>query len=155
VAPIVDFEREGLFDELERAERLMLLKELCQDGVPVQELRRRTGKGTLVFLPAERMIAGRERYTAAKVADLAGADLGFLLAARRTIGLPVPGPDEHVYIEADLETVRTASVATAAGVSEEEILELMRTLDSPARGVAMSVLPNGGHSVSPLSRGHG
>jgi adenylate cyclase len=136
--PIVDFGREGLLDGLdgqERAERLALLKQLSQDGVPVEELRRHTAEGTLVFLPAERVIAGRERYTAAEVAELADADLGFLLAARRAMGLPVPGPDERVYIEADLDAVRTASVARAAGISEEGILELMRTL---GRGLSQS-----------------
>jgi adenylate cyclase len=136
--PVVDFGREGLLDGLdghERAERLMLLEQLFGDGAPMQELRRYTAEGTLVFLPAERVIAGRERYTAAEVAELAGAEVGFLLAARRAMGLPVPGPDEQEYIEADLEALRTAGVARAAGISDEGILELMRTL---GRGLSQS-----------------
>ena len=44
------------------------------------------------------------------------------------MGLPIPGPDEPVYTEADLESVRMTDVFRAAGISDEEILDLMRTL---------------------------
>jgi adenylate cyclase len=135
---IIDFEREGLLDgldEQERSERLMLLTQLFQDGVPMQELGRRTSEGTLVFVPAERVIVGAARYTAAQVADLAGVEVGFLLAARRAMGLPVPGPQERAYVEADIEAVRTANAAREAGISEEEMLEVIRTL---GRGLAQA-----------------
>ncbi len=134
----VYFEREGLLDgvgEPGRTERLMLLEQLSRDGVPVAELRRHTAQGTLVFLAAERVIAGPARYNAAQVAELAGVEVSFLLAARRAMGLPVPGPDERSFLEADVEAVRTASVAREAGISEEEMLELIRTL---GRGLARS-----------------
>jgi hypothetical protein len=36
------------------------------------------------------------------------------------MGLPVLAPDERAYIEADIEAVRTATVAREAGISEEE-----------------------------------
>ena len=65
----IDFAAEGLLDGLEgeqRAERLALLEQLAAEGVPLTELRRTTASGTIMFLPAERVIGGRERYTAAR-----------------------------------------------------------------------------------------
>jgi adenylate cyclase len=47
---------------------------------------------------------------------------------RRAMGLPIPGPDEAVYTEGDLESVRMTGVFREAGISDEEILDLMRTL---------------------------
>jgi adenylate cyclase len=135
---VLAFAAEGLLDGLQgpqRAERVMLLRQLAGEGVPMEELRAHAAQGTLVFLPAERVIAGSERYTGAEVAERAGVELGFLLAARRAMGLPVPGPDERLYIEADVGAVRTANLARAAGVSEEEMLEIIRTL---GRGLSRS-----------------
>jgi len=127
----IDFAAEGLLDGLEdehRAQRLALLKQLAADGVPVGELRRGTANGTIMFLPADRVIVGNERYTAAQVAELAGVELDFLVAARKAMGLPIPEPDEAVYSEAELESVRTIHVSRAAGISDEEIIELNRVL---------------------------
>jgi adenylate cyclase len=135
---VLAFAAEGLLDGLQGpqlSERLMLLRQLVGEGVPVEELRRHAAQGTLVFLAAERVIAGSERYTGAEVAERAGVEVGFLLAARRAMGLPVPAPDEPLYIEADVEAVRAANLARAAGVSEEEMLEIIRTL---GRGLSRS-----------------
>lgn len=133
-----DFERAGLLDGLEgdaRAERLALLARLAEEGTTLEELERYTAEGTIVFLPAERVIAGPQRYTAEEIAELAGVDLDFLLAARRAVGLSVPAPGERAYVQADLDSIRTAAVARAAGISEPEMLELMRIL---GRGLAQS-----------------
>ncbi|HEY5343659.1 MAG TPA: adenylate cyclase regulatory domain-containing protein [Solirubrobacteraceae bacterium] len=127
----IDFAAEGLLDGLEgvqRAERLALLRYLAADGVPLAELQRTTASGTLMFLPAERVIGGRSRYSAREIAERTGTELDFLIAVRRAMGLPIPGPDETVYTEGDLESVRMTSVFREAGVSEEEILDLLRTL---------------------------
>jgi adenylate cyclase len=129
--PRIDFEAEGLLEGLEgeqRVERLTLLEYLAADGVPLSELHRHTAEGTIVFLPAERVVGGRERYTAEQVVRRTGIDLEFLLAARRAMGLPIPALDDPVYIEADIEAVGLAHVARGAGISEEEIFELLRTL---------------------------
>ncbi|MGO8905537.1 MAG: adenylate cyclase regulatory domain-containing protein [Solirubrobacteraceae bacterium] len=132
------FDVDGLLDGLagpERAERKSLLQELFDAGVSLSELRRHAAQGTLIYLAAESAIAGTERYTAAEVADLAGVDVGFLLAARRAMGLPVPGPEERSYVQADIEGVRTAALARDAGISEEEMFEVIRTL---GRGLSRS-----------------
>jgi adenylate cyclase len=127
----IDFAAEGLLDGLEgsaRAERLALLEQLAEEGVPLAELQRTTASGTVIFLPADRVIVGSERYTATEVAELSGVELDFLMAARRAMGLPIPEPDDAVYTEAELESAARTLVAREAGISDEEILELLRVL---------------------------
>jgi adenylate cyclase len=127
----IDFAAEGLLDGLDgeaRSERLALLESLAADGVPLNELRRSTASGTLMFLPADRVIGNGERYTAAEVAKLSSVDMEFLVAARRAMGLPIPEDDEPVYTTAELESVRMIETARAAGISDEDSLELLRVL---------------------------
>ncbi|HEX5853151.1 MAG TPA: adenylate cyclase regulatory domain-containing protein [Solirubrobacteraceae bacterium] len=127
----IDFAAEGLLDGLdgeERSERLALLESLAAEGVPLHELRRSSTSGTLMFLPADRVIGDGERYTAAEVAELSSVDMEFLLAARRAMGLPIPEDDEPVYTEAELESVRMIETARAAGISDEDSLDLLRVL---------------------------
>src|ERR1700720_1350690 len=127
----IDFAAEGLLDGLEgeaRAERLTLLEQLTAEGVPLSELRRTTASGTVIFLPAGRTIVGPERYTSVEVAELSGIELDFLVRVRRAMGLPIPEPDEAVYTEADLEQTRMIHVGRAAGITDEDLLELMRVL---------------------------
>jgi adenylate cyclase len=127
----IDFDAEGLLDGLEgeaRAERLTLLEELTAEGIPLSELRRTTASGTILFLPADRVIVGSERYTATQVSQLSGIDLDFMVRVRRAMGLPIPEPDDAVYTEADLEQTRRIHVGRAEGISDEDLLELMRVL---------------------------
>jgi adenylate cyclase len=134
----IDFEAEGLLEGLEgeqRAERLALLEQLAGEGVPLAELRRTTAAGTIIFAPADRMIVGPDRYTAAEIAKLSGIELGFLEAARRAMGLPVPEPEEALYTDAELESARMIHVGRDAGISDDELLELLRVL---GRGLAQA-----------------
>jgi adenylate cyclase len=127
----IDFVAEGLLDGLEgeaRTERLALLEQLAGEGVPLSELRRTTASGTVIFLPADRVIVGEERYTAAEVAGMSGVEEDFLVKARRAMGLPVPEPGEAVYTEAEVESAKRTLLAREAGISDEEILELLRVL---------------------------
>jgi adenylate cyclase len=126
-----DFAAEGLLDGLEgrpRAERLVLLEELAAEGVPLSELHRSTEAGTILYLPADRVIGSRNRYTAIQISELTGLDLEFLTQLRRAMGLPIPDDEEPVYSDAEIESLRQVPVARAAGLSEEEILDLMRVL---------------------------
>src|SRR5205085_5580807 len=104
----IDFEAEGLLDGLDgeqREDRLALLGHLATEGVSLSEMRTATASGALPFLPAERVIGGRNRYTLAEAGERTGIDPDFLHAARRAIGLPIPGPDEAVYTEEDIEAL--------------------------------------------------
>jgi adenylate cyclase len=127
----IDFAAEGLLDGLEgaqREERLSLLRTLAADGVGLAELRRSTAAGAIIYLAADRVIVGTERYTASEVAELSGIDEGFLVKARRAMGLPIPEADEAVYTEAEVETTRMIHIARDAGISDEELLDLLRVL---------------------------
>ena len=129
--PEIDFEAEGLLDGLEgerRAERITLLRELAAEGVPLAELRRSTAAGTILYLPADRVIGSRDRYTAAQVAEITGVELDFLTQLRRAMGLPIPDDDDAVYSEQEIDSVRQVHIARAAGLSDEEVLELLRVL---------------------------
>jgi adenylate cyclase len=134
----IDFAAEGLLDGLEgapRDERLALLRRLNADGVPLAELRRATAAGSILYLPADRVIVGGERYTSREVVELSGVDESFLIAARRAMGLPIPEPEEAVYTEAEVESTRMIHVARDAGLADEELLDLLRVL---GRGLAQA-----------------
>jgi adenylate cyclase len=88
-----------------------------------------------MYLPADRVVVGTERYTAGDVARLADVDEGFLVAARRAMGLPLPDPGEAVYTAAEVEMTRLIHVARAAGITDGELLELLRVL---GRGLAQA-----------------
>jgi adenylate cyclase len=127
----IDFAAEGLLDGLEgaeRSERMALLESFTAEGIPLTDLRRATGNGTLMFLPADRVIVGSERYTSEQVAELSGVELAFLESARRAMGLPIPEADEAVYTDADLEASRMIHIARDAGITDEEVLDLLRVL---------------------------
>jgi adenylate cyclase len=136
--PHIDFAAEGLLEGLEgqeRRERHELLQRLAGEGVTLEQMRRSIEAGNLVFLPADRVIGGPARYTAAEVAALTGIELDFLLAARRAMGLPIPEADEAAFSENDVEAARNHRTAREAGVSEEDLLEMLRVL---GRGLAQA-----------------
>jgi adenylate cyclase len=134
----IDFAAEGLLDGLDgkaRAERLALLEALAAEGVSLAELRRTTASGTVIFLPADRVIVGDRRYTAQEVSEKSGVEPEFLMAARRAMGLPIPEPDEAVYTDAELESARRILIAREAGIPDEDSLDLLRVL---SRGLSQA-----------------
>jgi adenylate cyclase len=139
--PAIDFEAEGLLDGLEggdRSERLALLQRLAADGWALPELRRAAANDTLMFLPAERVMVGPERYTQAEIAERSGVELDFLEAARRAAGLPNPEPEEAIFTDLELESAQMLRAAREAGLSDAEILELGRVLGRALSQVAES-----------------
>jgi adenylate cyclase len=129
-API-DFESEGLLEGLEgeeRSERLALLERLAADGWQLPELRSATASDSLIFLPAERVIVGSERYTQEQISERSGVEIDFLEAVRRAMGLPTPEPGEPSFTDLELEAAQMVRAARDAGVSDAEILELTRVL---------------------------
>ncbi len=127
----IDFDAEGLLEGLEgemRADRLALLEYLAGDGVTLAELRRATASGTLMFLPAERIIGGRNRYTSAEVAARTGVGGDFLEAVSRAMGLPITPEEEAVYTDSEVEVLEMTSLFRAAGITDEEMLDVVRAL---------------------------
>jgi adenylate cyclase len=131
-APEIDFAAEGLLDDLDgeaREARLVLLKELAADGVPLEELREAVNAGRLALLPVERALAGDgERYTAREVAEIVGIDLEQLRRFSAALGVPYTDPDESRATEADLEAARRMKAFRDAGLPEEGMLQVARTI---------------------------
>jgi adenylate cyclase len=128
----IDFEAEGLLDELEgelRAARLALLEELVADGVSLDELREAVAAGRLTLLPVERALAGPgPRYTPREVAEKSGVELELLQRFSAALGVPYPDPDQRTATEADLEAACNAKAFRDAGLPEEGMLQVARTI---------------------------
>jgi adenylate cyclase len=130
--PEIDFAAEGLLDELggeAREARLALLQRLSSEGVELEELREAIAAGRLTLLPVERTIAGDgPRYTPREIAALAGVDLDLLERFSAALGVPYPGPDEREVTEAELEAARRIKAFRDAGLPEEGMLQVARTI---------------------------
>lgn len=128
----IDFEAEGLLEGVEgeaRAGRLQLLERLAGEGVSLEELREAVEAARLTLLPAERALAGDgRRYTAREVAELSGLDVEVLQRASAALGIPNPDPDERTLTEADLEAARRTKAFRDAGLPEEGMLQVARTV---------------------------
>jgi adenylate cyclase len=129
---MIDFEAEGLLDGVEgaaRADRLALLKQLDGEGVPLEELREAVAVGRLTLLPVERGLAGDgSRYTREEIAEMSGADLDLLQRASGALGLPCPEAGERTLNESDLEAARRVKAFRDAGLPEDGILQVARTI---------------------------
>jgi adenylate cyclase len=130
--PEIDFAAEGLLDDLgddAREARLTLLEELAAEGVPLEELRQAVSAGRLALLPVERALAGDgRRYTAREIAEIAGIDLEQLRRFSAALGVPYADPDEPRGTEADLEAARRMKAFREAGLPEEGMLQVARTI---------------------------
>jgi adenylate cyclase len=128
----IDFEAEGLLDGLEgraREARRQLLEQLAGEGCTLEELKEAVGAGRLTLLPVERAVAGEGgRYTARDVADRAGIDLDTLQRFRAALGIPYGDPDERRGTEADLEAARRMKAFLEAGLPEDGMLQVARTI---------------------------
>jgi adenylate cyclase len=127
-----DFKAEGLLDSLDGdagEARLRLLEELEENGVPLDELRAATEEGRLALVPLERALAPPgERLTFAEMAERAELEPEFLAKLVRALGLPMPEDDEAIFTEHDLEAAKTVGGFRAAGIGDEELLEVTRVL---------------------------
>jgi adenylate cyclase len=128
----IDFEAEGLLDGLEgdaREARRELLERLAAEGVPLEELRDAVASARLTLLPAERALAGGDaRYTPREIAELSGLDLEFLRRATTALGIPFPEPDETRLTVFDLEAAQRMKAFRDAGLPEEGLLQVARTI---------------------------
>ncbi len=128
----IDFAAEGLLDELDgeaREARLSLLERLSGEGVSLEELHEAVAAGRLTLLPVERKIAGDgPRYTPREIAELSGVELPLLERFSAALGIPYPGPDEREATEAQLQAARRIKAFRAAGLPEEGMLQVARTI---------------------------
>ncbi|HWB69389.1 MAG TPA: adenylate cyclase regulatory domain-containing protein, partial [Solirubrobacterales bacterium] len=128
----IDFEAEGLLDGVEdgdREARRALLEELAADGATLEELRDAVNAGRLTLLPVERALAGDgPRYSAREIAEIVGIDLELLRRFSAALGIPYTDPDEPRGTEADLEAARRIKAFRDAGLPEDGMLQVARTI---------------------------
>ncbi|MGZ4255297.1 MAG: adenylate cyclase regulatory domain-containing protein, partial [Solirubrobacteraceae bacterium] len=131
----MDFEREGLLDGLEGADRdarKQLLGKLADEGVGLDELKAAAAEDRLALLPVERVFGGR--YTAAEIEERSGLPSDMVRRVRGLLGLPIPEEDDRVFSDADVEAAKSMRMFLDAGFGEEEIAEITRVLgESMAR----------------------
>jgi adenylate cyclase len=136
----IDFEAEGLLDGVDgdaRAARLELLERLSAEGVPLEELREAVAAARLTLLPVERALAGDgPRYTPREIAELSGVDLDLLQRATAAIGIPYPDPDSRTLTEAELEAAHRVRAFIDAGLPEDGIIQVARTIGTGTARIA-------------------
>jgi adenylate cyclase len=131
-AESIDFEAQGLLDGVEggaREARRRLLEELVTDGATLEELREAVEAGRLTLLPIERALAGTgPRYTPREVADAAGIELEVLQRFSAGLGIPYSDAEAATLTEADLDAARRIKAFLDAGLPEEGMLQVVRTI---------------------------
>jgi adenylate cyclase len=137
---MIDFEAEGLLAGVEgdaRRARLELLERLAGEGVPLEELREAVEGGRLALLPVERAVAGDGvRYTPREVAEKVGIDLEILQRTSAALGVPYPDPDERSVSEVDLEAAQRVKAFYDAGLPEEGMMQVARTVGMATARIA-------------------
>lgn len=136
----IDFAAEGLLDDLEgeaREARLALLERLAGEGVPLEELREAVAAGRLALLPVERELAGDgRRYSPREIAEISGVELELLQRFTAAFGVPYPDPDEPVLTEAELEAAQRVKAFREAGLPEDGMLQVARTIGMATARIA-------------------
>jgi adenylate cyclase len=140
--PEIDFEAEGMLEGLEgeaREARLALLRELADDGVPLEDLRVAAAAGRLALLPVERELAGEgPKYTAREIAERSGVELELLQRSRVALGVSNPDPDERVLGDDDLHAAERLRAFREVGLPEEGILQVSRTIGMATARIAQA-----------------
>ena len=131
-------EHEDLFRGLEDPEAIRarrdLLEWLLGQGVTVEEIRRAIAEDRLTLLPVERVF-GRDAPTlsAYDVARSSELDVEFLERLWQALGLATPDFSEVAFTEDDVQAARLVKTFMEAGVPQEAVLQVSRTL---GRGMA-------------------
>jgi adenylate cyclase len=139
-----DFEAEGLLEDVDgeeaRQARLELLRNLEEQGVPLEELRAAVQENRLALLPVERVLSGEgKRYTREEVVEEVGLELELLIRLWRALGQPEIPSGEAAFTAEDVEAARSVKRFLDAGIPEQRLLELTRAMSQATTGIATAV----------------
>ena len=105
------------------------LDRLFGEGVSLEELREAVESARLTLLPAERALAGDGPTVFVRGDRRAlGLDHGLLQRATAALGIPATDPDEGSLTTADLEAAPADAGFLDAGLPEDGLLQVARTI---------------------------
>ena len=135
----VDFEAEGLLDDVEGEERdarLDLLEQLTEAGVSLDELKQAAKGDRLALLPAEQVFAGDRKYSQRELAEKVGLPQELHAKHWQALGLPLPDPDEPYFSDEDVKAAKVLQDLREGGLDDEGILEVARVVGEGMARVA-------------------
>ncbi len=138
----IDFEAEGLLENLEgeeRESRRKLLEELVEDGFDLEYLKEAAEQDRLALLPVETVLGGEPRYTAEEVAKKTKLDREFLVRLWNALGMPVAGEGEKAYTKADVDAAKGVHEILDTGLPEDGLLEITRAMSQSMATLAAAV----------------
>src|SRR6266498_2086698 len=126
-----DWDAEGLLDSLDderdREARRKLLDELYEQGFTLDELRKAAEEERLVLLPVERILgSGAPHFTLDELAERAAVSKDLAVAHLQAMGAPLPKPDERVFDDADVESLKRLCRVIDSGMDRDAVLEMDR-----------------------------
>jgi adenylate cyclase len=124
----------------ERQARLEFLQRLHDDGCTLEELQAATASGRLPLLPVERLLARRRRHTLAEGARAAEISGEFAALNHRALGLPLPGDDEPIYDDDQVENLKVLRGMIELGVPEEDVHVMGRILGQSTHRTAQAIV---------------
>src|SRR2546423_4196687 len=138
----MDFEAEGLLEDLEgdeREARLRLLEKLSEAGVSDEELRKAVEEQRLALLPVEHALGAERNLSAEEAAKRADVPVDFVKRHRRALGLPISEDDGGAFSEEDVEVLKDLKRFIDAGLDEEGIEDATRVVGESMSRVARTV----------------
>jgi adenylate cyclase len=145
MATDADFEREGLLeglDQAERVSRLTLLRQLDEAGIDMETMKKAAAEDRLAVLPIEHVFSRDVRYTLTDVLEQTGLSEEFIRRDYLALGLPLPAPDEPGFTQGQLEAFRALGQLFEAGFPEERVLDLARVYGRAAAQTAEATVDN-------------
>jgi adenylate cyclase len=136
VSPPPELDPAALGDNAAQAVRVMLL----DLGCTAEELAQAEREGTLPLLAVERlMVPAAATYDLAGVSERTGLAVDQVRQLWRTLGYPVPRPDEVAFTEADVEILTEVGQLLAGDVASADlVLQMSRVIGSSMARIASS-----------------
>jgi adenylate cyclase len=138
---VPDWDAEGLLDPLtdegDRQARRELLDELYANGFSLEELGRAVREDRLVLLPVEGALGGgRPKYSLVELVERSGATRELAEANLRAAGVPMPGDEDVVFDDADLENLKRVQGLVDTGLPQESVFDLIRSVSTGMARIA-------------------